>query len=175
MYNPNRRRLDLTKPKDRKTALLICFGTIAFTLVGLVVGYFTVLKPILQIRRSKNFVETPCTIKSMQRKRVHKGSVVVVRYTYEFDGQTYTSDRYGFSGPADDHKAFRRQAPGTRSICFVNPDNPAEAVMSREYIKTFFINILVPLVLVVMGITGTLVLGYPLLTSYYKQKRRQEL
>jgi len=175
MPRGERRKIDLNKPKDRKSALLMCFIGVATVTVGIVTGYLLVFKPVKQIKQSQDWIKAPCTIKSVHRERTHKGSYIVVSYTYEFEGQTYESDRYGFSGNADDHKDFRRPAPGTESICFVNPDNPAETVITREYAKTFYINILLPSWFLVLGITFTLVPGLSLIIYYKKQKMRTEL
>ena len=44
--------------------------------------------------------------------------------------------------------------PSAQSMCFVNPDNPAESVMVLEYRKNFSLIALIPTVFVVIGIIG---------------------
>lgn len=59
-----------------------------------------------------------------------------IRYEYQIGGQTYRSTTFSYLGPAAaDRDAMRRiverYPPGSRQTAYVNPDNPAEAVLHR--------------------------------------------
>jgi hypothetical protein len=59
-----------------------------------------------------------------------------IRYEYQFDGQTYRSTTFSYLGPAsadrdDMRRIVERYPPGSRQAAYVNPDNPAEAVLHR--------------------------------------------
>jgi len=60
-----------------------------------------------------------------------------VTYQYDFAGRYYSSSRYSFS-PSSATSGYRgkkrvadRLAPGTKTICYVNPDDPRDAVIER--------------------------------------------
>lgn len=60
-----------------------------------------------------------------------------IRYEYQIGGQTYRSTTFSYLGPAAaDRDAMRRiverYPPGSRQTAYVNPDNPAEAVLHRR-------------------------------------------
>ncbi len=92
------------------------------------------------------WVETPCSIvraKVASRSDGEGGTsrYLDVEYTYEFEGESYTSDRYDFSpsmgvsgiGSAtrmmrDRARRLRKQK---RPVCWVDPDDPASAVLER--------------------------------------------
>ena len=72
-------------------------------------------------------------------KRTRQSSELIIEYEYEYQGQKYKSDRYDFfiKNPTNiGTKQMRKIAenhPAQKQVkCFVNPDNPAESVLSRE-------------------------------------------
>lgn len=81
----------------------------------------------------------PCQAKITNAQHVHERgpadrtqrmSQVFVAYEYEFEGQTYRSDRLRYRWNRhrlqDELAAFR---PGSVHTVFVNPDNPTDAVL----------------------------------------------
>lgn len=57
-------------------------------------------------------------------------------YQYDFAGRCYSSSRYSFSiaatsGYRGKKRVVARLAPGATTICYVNPDNPRDAVIER--------------------------------------------
>jgi hypothetical protein len=60
-----------------------------------------------------------------------------VRYLYTFAGQSFASDRYAFSTngrfgtPEKSDALVRRWPAGSETTCWVDPQNPAEAVLDR--------------------------------------------
>lgn len=60
-----------------------------------------------------------------------------VTYQYDFGGYSYSSSRYSFSpssatsGRRGKKRIADRLAPGTTTFCYVDPDNPEDAVIDR--------------------------------------------
>ena len=59
-----------------------------------------------------------------------------ISYKYEVDGREFQSYRYSFwagssSGRKDKQAVVDRFPPGTRAFCYVNPDDPTQAVIDR--------------------------------------------
>ena len=70
---------------------------------------------------------------------------LTMAYRYTYQGKSYTSSRYSFAYTADGTKEYTNNTPtnrfkkiadqnppGKQISCFVNPNNPAEAVISRN-------------------------------------------
>ena len=92
---------------------------------------------------TRSWAETPCTIVSSQviPERATPNSPtrwrVVVKYQYLFAGQTHQSSRIrradGTTG--DESKAQRtreKYTPGTQAVCWVNPEQPAFAILQHD-------------------------------------------
>lgn len=118
---------------------------------GFMVWYYGIHAPDRAVRQSRDWVETPCEIVSSQLA-IHnaqdghhrsKGRPVPtysieVRYRYRYEGQEFISDRYDFSELSDAYLESKKQVidslpPGTETVCYVNPDDPADAVLRRDY------------------------------------------
>lgn len=117
----------------------VVFGAI-FAGAGLL--FFAFLGPRLVGRwwAARSFVETPCTVLSSSVKTVpgSEGDMyaVDVRYAYTFQGRRYVSDRYDFSAfssndRAGEQKAADRYPAGSEAVCYVNPNDPSEALLKR--------------------------------------------
>jgi hypothetical protein len=136
--------------KDRSGCLL--WGTLFFSpflIFGAAFLYFGFAKPFLSEQRASDWVQTPCVIESCSlgrsestttdsnnRKSTSEFFSIDVTYTYEVDEQTYTSDRYDFNvltDGVDDWKrdVVRRLPTGTKTVCWVAPDDPTEAVLTK--------------------------------------------
>jgi hypothetical protein len=103
------------------SGLLFCFG---------------VAKPFFQCLVARNWTPTPCVVLS---SRVVKGKAfhVEMLYAYEFNGQQYESSRYHFYESGSPHssgqKAIVARYPrGQKAVCYVNPKDPAAAVLGRR-------------------------------------------
>ena len=71
--------------------------------------------------------------------RTRQSSELIIEYVYEYQNQKHQSDRYDFFINSPNNigtKQMREIAenhPAQKTVtCFVNPDNPAEAVLSRK-------------------------------------------
>jgi hypothetical protein len=92
--------------------------------------------------RSHTWRATPCVIARSQMVEAPSSGTgtrfaLGVEYTYTFQGQEFHSTRFTTGERQDSSDVARMQraavrfAAGTRAICFVNPREPAEAVLER--------------------------------------------
>jgi hypothetical protein len=128
------------KPKSAATALLLI--GIFFVLIGGVVTYFLSIGPWLRVRESAAWQETPCTILSsgVKAHRSDKGGntySIDIRYRYSWQGEELIGDRYNFDMGSSSGYDWRKQIvnqypPGTRTRCYVNPNDPLDTVLVRD-------------------------------------------
>jgi hypothetical protein len=102
--------------------------------------YFFFLIPLRKVRRARSWQKTPCIIvsSSVSEDEMDSGLYMMrVTYRYEHGGDTYSSSRFSFSpssataGRRGKKRVADRLAPGTSTFCYVDPDNPRDAVMDR--------------------------------------------
>jgi len=156
---------DATKPISSRSSntkngrrIMIAFFSV-FLLVGLGVGYGFFVQPLLKIVAAQNWRQVPCEIVS-SRVKTHSGddgstySVdVVYRYTYQ--DRTYTANSYHFfSGSSSGYEAkaeiVRHLPAGSRTICYIDPSHPFDAVLERGITSTLWFG-LIPLVFAIVG------------------------
>jgi len=111
--------------------------------LGLLMTYFIFLKPALNVIHARRWAATPCTVTDSRIGRSHSrhGGTnyrVEVEFSYQYDGRHYDSDNYQFdksysSGYALKDAVVDRYPPGQRTTCYVNPENPGEAVIMRDF------------------------------------------
>lgn len=95
-------------------------------------------------QRMKTWTEVPAKILQLDLDE-HRGDdsttyKVTARYRYEIDGTTYYSERVAISAGADNigsfhqdlYDALRAQWREDLAVCYVNPQDPKEAVLSRD-------------------------------------------
>ncbi|MGO8704422.1 MAG: DUF3592 domain-containing protein [Candidatus Brocadiia bacterium] len=117
------------------------------------------------------WVQTPCVVVSVDPIRHHYGKMHVdfygpaLSYSYEFRGAKYVADRYcpscsykridygndpGFTDPELVRKYY---PPGRMMTCYVNPNEPSEAVIERSFTKAqVYAMILIPSLFVFCGV-----------------------
>ncbi len=143
-------------PLQAAGCLAAFFGV--FLVVGLGMSLFFTL-PALKVVKARSWREVPCTVLE-SRVRTHSDSdgntySVDILYEYEAGGRMRRSNRYEFLGGSSGGSAAKEATvaanpPGTRRSCFVNPENPDDAVMDRGLSKTYLI-VLVPLLFAAVG------------------------
>ncbi|MEG1979833.1 MAG: DUF3592 domain-containing protein [Victivallaceae bacterium] len=101
--------------------------------------------PYLEYQNVSTYLETPAVITVSDLKIDHssKGKthrVIDFSYRYQNNGLHYSSNRYDVCGKiklterSKLQKKFISQYPvGKQIICFVNPDNPTQAVISKSF------------------------------------------
>jgi hypothetical protein len=154
----------VTRPlSQRRTAGSPTGCVVPFALVFLLAGaagtYFLLVRPVSKLLASLSWTETQCTILSSQVAEVSSsdGSTykIDIRYTYVADGSPRESNRYDFrigssSGTAGKQAIVDRYPSGARVPCWVDPGDPAEAVLSRGFAPAYLFG-LMPLIFVAIG------------------------
>ncbi|MCA9080442.1 MAG: DUF3592 domain-containing protein [Planctomycetaceae bacterium] len=113
-----------------------------FLTVGSVFLYLLTIGPMLKMSAAKNWQAIPCTIVTSE-VGVHRGDdsntySVDVTYKYEVNGEEYAGDQYSFFTMNSNSRRWREKVvkqipPGTQTTCFVNPEDPFEAVLERGW------------------------------------------
>jgi len=161
--------IDIEKKYSRKKAnikeLLAC---IFLFLLGAGVFYATIIHPKIKEVQAKDWKETPCIIISSGIETYHSKITaykIKMSYAYKFNGLDYKSNDYEFSyfpslGYDSKQKTIDGYPPGKKTICYVNPYNPGEAIINREYSPNLTMGI-PSICLVILGLLG----GYSSLTG----------
>ncbi|UDQ97294.1 DUF3592 domain-containing protein [Lentisphaerota bacterium WC36G] len=102
------------------------------------------IPPIIRANKAKNWIKTPCFIEdsalvsdksllgiisATSRHRSEKVPEII--YTYQFNDKTYRSQQYSLQKNYNQELIHKYYA-GSTSVCYVNPLDPTEAVLSRE-------------------------------------------
>lgn len=137
--------------------LCLCAGSALVTLS------FFVLKPeaaSLTWFHSRGWTKTPCviTLHQVMTHESRRGPLreFEVRYAYEFGGSPHVSSRIQFGRT---HYFLRRglndtalYPTGERTICYVNPDNPEEAVLDRSFPHSLFPSLFTSAIMLAFGV-----------------------
>lgn len=139
--------LTLRKPDTAPPGCLVLFFLV-FALAGGGILWFLLLRPVMKVAAARSWAPVPCTV---VESRVDESSgddgptykaVVIAAYnvdgvdhrsaTYDFSGSVYSS---GYEGKAE---IVARHPLGSQTTCYVNPDDTAEAVISRDLSGSYF-------------------------------------
>lgn len=130
-----------------------------FAIVGVVALVSLIILPAVRVARATNWVATPCTIvtSSIVSNGSGKDSSYYpdIAYTYQYDGGSYQSSAINFlnSSTKSSSTALVRTFPVGKTVqCFVNPADPTQAVLQRDYIFDWLF--LLPLVFLAIGVGG---------------------
>ena len=101
--------------------------------------YFCFWIPFRRVRSARFWRKTACVIvfSSVNEDTGESGLYqILVTYDYGVAGRYYRSSRYSFSpsataGYRGKKRAVARLLPGTTAFCYVNPDDPSDAVIER--------------------------------------------
>ncbi|MDB6015773.1 MAG: hypothetical protein JWR19_262 [Pedosphaera sp.] len=133
-----------------------------FLLVGCGAFYGIFIRPVWSIQRAKQWPVVPCVVISseVQSHSGDKGTTysINILYRYEFNGREFKANRYDFmggssSGYAGKQAVVNKYPPGRQAICYVNPDEPTEAVLERGFTPVMWGG-LFPLIFVLVGAGG---------------------
>ncbi|MEQ1862530.1 MAG: DUF3592 domain-containing protein [Chthoniobacteraceae bacterium] len=137
-----------------------------FAIVGGVLFYFLTLRTMKLYFDARSWPETPCTIvsssvgshRSTSNGKTSTTYSVDIVYSYVVGRREYRSDRYGIMGGSSSGRAGKaavvaRHRPGTKAVCFVNPNDPTDALLNRELSGVMFIGLL-PAVFLLIGVIG---------------------
>lgn len=133
----------------------LAFGLI-FVCVGAAILWWITILPVKRYLASQSWVITPATIISSQfdskmshrsgkdRTMVYRADII---YEYRYEDRTYRGNRYdvadsgGYSnaGVNEMRQAVQKYPYGKSTYCWVNPDNPNEAILERNLITQRFL------------------------------------
>jgi hypothetical protein len=146
-----------------------------FALFGTGFSFFFII-PALKVLDAKNWTDVECIIDSSHVES-HRGDdsttySVEMTYHYDVDGRTYSADRYEFmggssSGHSGKAKIVKAYPKGSKQTCWVNPDDPHDAVIQREF-TLFYLVILFPFTFVAAGFAV-------FVTSWKKKLRKKNV
>ncbi len=115
------------------------------------VSYVPIMAKILESQISQTTTGNKTTTGETQTY------IPLIHYEYEVNGQIYQSKKFNYSG-----KGFSRSRDAQRMIwyypagstqsVYYNPDNPAEAVLSKSASTTVPLSIFIPVVFVLAGL-----------------------
>jgi hypothetical protein len=135
-------------------SLFLLFG------LGFFIPFFGV--PLWRSVAARSWPAVPCTILHSE-VRSHAGDdgttySVDVLFSYRVEGREFKSSRFRFiggssSGYEGKAAAVERYPPGTETVCYVNPQDPTDAVVERDLGGDAWFG-LIPLVFVAVGAGG---------------------
>lgn len=129
---------------------------------GFFVAFF--VQPVLRMLDSRDWVEVPCRVirrgtwveSSGQGTDRTSSTHMDVLYEYARDIAVLRANRMDFfsgTSPEYDPKLWERMQPGAELVCFVDPEDPAQAVLDRTFPPRALLG-LIPLVFVAVGAAG---------------------
>ncbi len=132
---------------------------LVLALAGGIFSYFILLRPAFDVVQARRWIPTPCVVTEV---RVALGgddpSTRTLKMRYVVDNKEHESARYSFLPnwlPSGDkvQKIVGRYSDGRESNCYVNPSNPDEAVLNRNFSSGMLLG-LPGLLLCALGIGG---------------------
>ncbi|MHC4365417.1 MAG: DUF3592 domain-containing protein, partial [Planctomycetota bacterium] len=147
--------------KVSKGALLIGLGLF---IGGCIATWLFSIKPIIKTLDARDWLAVRCKIISAELE-THTDSdgttyTFDIDYEYAYKGKTYKSDKYAFSPEAEGNrksklKVVNKYKQNQNPVCYVNPENPSEAVLKRGFHKGLLFGTFPP----VLVLIGLLVIG----------------
>lgn len=130
-----------------------------FAIIGLCLFVFQFALPVFNTWRASRWTPVNCSILS-STVITNKGSDSSsyspdVGYSYTVNGQEYTGNRYSFF-KLDFQNTYQPQAliqpypSGTTATCYVDPSNPANAVLNRNFQAKAWVNLGISLAFVLI-------------------------
>jgi hypothetical protein len=121
---------------------------LVFAVVGGGILWFLLVRPLGKVIDARSWPPVPCTVVESRVDESHSDDGTtyrpLVNAAYNVDGVDHRSATYDFSGNVYsggyDGKAeiVARYPVGSQTTCYVNPDDTAEAVISRELSGSYF-------------------------------------
>ena len=131
-----------------------------FLVAGGLLTWFFLVVPGSRLLAAQGWQETPCVIltSGVEESSDSDGTTyrVAIAYTYTVSGVRYQSDRYDFlgaysSGYQGKAKVVERYPPGAVTTCYVDPEDPSQAVLDRRF-KAIYLFALLPLLFLGAGV-----------------------
>jgi hypothetical protein len=145
----------------RRVWVAVLFFSV-FLLIGSAAFYAAFLRPAFKILSAKSWPAVPCVVISSEVKS-HSGRhgstySVNIFFTYEIKAREFKSNTYDFMGGSSSgyegkQAVVARHPPGTKTVCYANPDDPTDVVLERGFTPAMWIG-LIPLAFVMVGAVG---------------------
>lgn len=170
-------------PKTQGAWVLGCFVAMfgsVFTLAGLVIVATAGVWPLVLWYQSLQWVEAPCTIEAASIETHHDSDgntyYPEIRYTYQWKGDFYPGTRFAwdstsYGSRASIEKWMEPYPVGKQTVCYVDPRNPKDAVLTRAFPKIVLVFIPFGLLFVVVGLA--VAVGVPRMIRSQQAKMRQ--
>jgi hypothetical protein len=137
-----------------------------FTLVGGILGYFFVGRPLQTHFAAKDWPATPCEIVKSQVVQ-HSGSKggstysISIAYRYEVRGRELYSTTYSITslsgsssaGRSSKERVVARYPVGMKTVCYVNPEDPTDTLLNRDLSPWLLLG-LIPAIFLSVGLVG---------------------
>jgi hypothetical protein len=125
------------KPWSHARVLTVSLVAVLVMLFGGLIVYEMTVYPLMQRHAGKSWQETPCRIVDLGR---------TLRYDYEWDGHTYSSNQYDLGpfgrGVRENFQKIKQDTPiGSETVCYVNPADPHQAVLSHKLKSGYFFGV----------------------------------
>lgn len=143
------------------------FCGLLFVTLGGILCYSFLYRPLSLVAKSASWSPNAAVITSSKvdrhispQKNTSVSYSIHIDYQYNYQGKTYHGDRYDFfrsknmyTSEKDTIEAIVLRHPvGTKITCLVNPENPAESVISRKISYDSLLVGAIPLFFVILGI-----------------------
>lgn len=138
---------------------LVLFGGL-FAAAGVGMAFPLLINPVIKTEQAKAWIAAPATVVSSKVESHHSDDgttySVDIAYRYTYNGTEFSGDRYRFLGGSSsgyDGKAevVKKYPAGHAFEVFVDPNNPVDSIIRREYGADFFLGI-VPLLFFGAGV-----------------------
>ena len=146
--------------KERNSIGILLLFSLVFTGMG---SFFLLefsLIPLYQVVRSRSWAVTPAVVTESFAEPYGRGGRLCIHYEYVWGDRKRQGNRYDFfhsrfdEGGSEREKLIESHPAGKRIECLVNPDNPAESVVSRSIPWTVWPTSLLPLLFICIGIAA---------------------
>jgi hypothetical protein len=155
-----------------------------FTLVGGILGYFFVGRPLQTYFAAKNWPETPCEIVTSQVVQHSSGKggstySIDIAYRYEVRGRELSSTTYSITslsgsssaGRSSKERVVARYPVGMKTVCYVNPEDPTDTLLNRDLSPWLLLG-LIPGIFLSVGLVG---LGRVIWPSLQRMRERSTM
>jgi hypothetical protein len=124
--------------------LVVAFLSI-FVAAGSAIGYFLSFRPLYLVYQARAWTETDCEVIASRVVANGNTSRPDIQYRYYVEDRPHTSGRYNFiPGSTNDSTVgatVERYTPGTRFHCYVDPADPAQAVINRDATGWYYLGL----------------------------------
>jgi hypothetical protein len=147
--------------------VLIAFSVVAFGF-GLLLIQMALMDPLHHAERVRSWKQAPCIVKETRiiphrsgGKKPSTSYEPYAEFEFTYEGKDYSSSQFWLSSRLlnsyAEAKTFLEPFPnGEPAQCWVNPENPSEAVLNREYVGFSVVGTLFGAALAVIGFGGLL-------------------